>query len=129
MEDKTREASVIAYPCAACKFQRRKCGENCLLAPYFPPHDPHKFCIAHRVFGASNVLKILRDIPVESRKDAVTSMVYEAGARVQDPVYGCTGEVCRLQQQVSSLQSQLAATQEELVNTRAHLLSIATGFC
>ncbi|KAH9316595.1 hypothetical protein KI387_025222, partial [Taxus chinensis] len=119
MEHKTREASAIAYPCAACKTQRRKCGNKCLLAPYFPPHDPHKFSIAHRVFGAGNIVKNLRDIPAESREDAVTSMVYEATARVEDPVYGCTGAVCRLQKQVSSLQSQLATTQAELLNTKA----------
>ncbi|KAH9331220.1 hypothetical protein KI387_003328, partial [Taxus chinensis] len=60
MEDKRRQAFGIAYPCAACKFRRRKCGEKCLLAPHFPPHDTLKFCIAHRIFGASNILKILR---------------------------------------------------------------------
>ncbi|KAH9316594.1 hypothetical protein KI387_025221 [Taxus chinensis] len=128
MEHKKTEASAIAYPCAACKMQRRKCGNKCLLAPYFPPHDPQKFCIAHRVFGAGNIVKILRDIPVESREDAVSSMVYEARARVEDPVYGCTGAVCRLQKQVLSLQSQLANTQTELFNIKAFLFSRVTGF-
>ncbi|KAL0382620.1 UNVERIFIED_CONTAM: LOB domain-containing protein 1 [Sesamum calycinum] len=45
---------VILSPCAACKILRRRCVENCLLAPYFPPTDPLKFTTAHRVFGASN---------------------------------------------------------------------------
>ncbi|KAF2604321.1 hypothetical protein F2Q70_00028021 [Brassica cretica] len=43
-------------------------------------------------------------------------MVYEAGARMRDPVYGCTGAIYHLQRQVSELQAQLAKTQVELVS-------------
>ncbi|KAH9331248.1 hypothetical protein KI387_003356, partial [Taxus chinensis] len=81
----------FTFPCAACKILRRRCGEKCVLAPYFPPDIPHKFATAHRVFGASNIVKMLKDLPAERRADAVSSMVYEANARVQDPVYGCAG--------------------------------------
>ena len=31
-----------------------------MLAPYFPPTEPAKFTIAHRVFGASNIIKFLQ---------------------------------------------------------------------
>jgi hypothetical protein len=31
-----------------------------MFAPYFPPEDPHKFAIVHKVFGASNVSKMLQ---------------------------------------------------------------------
>ncbi|KAJ0538303.1 putative transcription factor AS2-LOB family [Helianthus annuus] len=51
---------VVVSPCAACKILRRRCTEKCMLAPYFPPTDPHKFTIAHRVFGASNIIKLLQ---------------------------------------------------------------------
>lgn len=51
---------VVLSPCAACKILRRRCIEKCMLAPYFPPTDPHKFTIAHRVFGASNIIKLLQ---------------------------------------------------------------------
>lgn len=46
-------------PCAACKLLRRKCAEECPFSPYFSPHEPHKFAAVHKVFGASNVSKML----------------------------------------------------------------------
>lgn len=47
-------------PCAACRMLRRKCDNNCLLAPYFPGDDVEKFAGVHRVFGASNVAKMIQ---------------------------------------------------------------------
>ncbi|MBA0739937.1 hypothetical protein Gogos_013162, partial [Gossypium gossypioides] len=52
--------AVVISPCAACKILRRRCADKCVLAPYFPPTDPAKFTIAHRVFGASNIIKFLQ---------------------------------------------------------------------
>lgn len=52
--------AVFVSPCAACKTLRRRCVERCVLAPYFPPSEPLKFTIAHRVFGASNIIKFLQ---------------------------------------------------------------------
>ncbi|XP_061354961.1 LOB domain-containing protein 1 isoform X2 [Gastrolobium bilobum] len=103
---------VVMSPCAACKILRRRCAEKCVLAPYFPPTEPAKFTTAHRVFGASNIIKFLQELPESQRADAVTSMVYEASARVRDPVYGCAGAICQLQKQVNELQAQLAKAQE-----------------
>lgn len=54
------QSAVVLSPCAACKILRRRCVEKCVLAPYFPPHDPLKFTTAHRVFGASNIIKFLQ---------------------------------------------------------------------
>ncbi|TKY57360.1 LOB domain-containing protein 4 [Spatholobus suberectus] len=45
-------------------------------------------------------------------------MVYEANARVRDPVYGCVGAISSLQQQVDGLQTQLALAQAEVVHIR-----------
>lgn len=46
-------------PCASCKLLRRRCTKDCIFAPFFPADDPHKFAIVHKVFGASNVSKML----------------------------------------------------------------------
>ncbi|XP_010910576.1 LOB domain-containing protein 1-like [Elaeis guineensis] len=119
--------SAVLSPCAACKILRRRCVEKCVLAPYFPPTEPLKFTTAHRVFGASNIIKSLQDLPESQRADAVSSMVYEANARIRDPVYGCAGAICQLQKQVSELQAQLARAQAELVNMQAqhaHLIAL-----
>ncbi|MCE3049613.1 LOB domain-containing protein 12 [Datura stramonium] len=102
-------------PCASCKLLRRRCAKDCIFAPYFPPEDPHKFAIVHKVFGASNVSKMLQELPIQQRADAVSSLVYEANARVRDPVYGCVGAISFLQNQVSQLQMQLAVAQAEIL--------------
>ncbi|XVE58977.1 hypothetical protein DITRI_Ditri05aG0007000 [Diplodiscus trichospermus] len=102
-------------PCASCKLLRRRCAKECIFAPYFPSDDPHKFAIVHKVFGASNVSKMLQELPVHQRVDAVSSLVYEANARVRDPVYGCVGAISYLQNQVSQLQMQLAVAQTEIL--------------
>ncbi|XP_050230401.1 LOB domain-containing protein 1-like [Mercurialis annua] len=118
---------VVISPCAACKILRRRCADKCVLAPYFPPTEPAKFTIAHRVFGASNIIKFLQELPESQRADAVSSMVYEASARIRDPVYGCAGAICHLQKQVNELQAQLAKSHAEVVNLQlqhANLISL-----
>lgn len=55
-----------ASPCAACKLLRRRCAQDCVFAPYFPADEPHKFANVHKVFGASNVNKMLQVITIHS---------------------------------------------------------------
>ncbi|GMI92027.1 PEACOCK 1 [Hibiscus trionum] len=102
-------------PCASCKLLRRRCAQDCIFAPYFPSDDPHRFAILHKVFGAKNVRKMLQEVPVAQRADAVSSLVYEANARVRDPVYGCVGAISYLQNQVSQLQMQLAVAHTQIL--------------
>ncbi|WOL06888.1 LOB domain-containing protein 1-like [Canna indica] len=112
----------IHTPCAACKILRRRCADKCVLAPYFPPTEPLKFATAHRIFGASNIIKLLQELPEIHRDDAVSSMVYEAGARIRDPVYGSAGAICQLQRRVDELQA-------ELLNLRAQQKSLLALIC
>nr|GMD14810.1 LOB domain-containing protein 4-like [Ipomoea batatas] len=95
-----------ASPCAACKLLRRRCSQDCVFAPYFPADEPHKFASVHK------------ELPEQWRGDAVNSMVYEANARVRDPVYGCVAAISSLQQQIELLQTQLAIAQAEMVHMR-----------
>ncbi|KAG2316970.1 hypothetical protein Bca52824_020092 [Brassica carinata] len=101
-------------PCSACKFLRRKCTRDCVFAPYFPPDQPKKFVCVHRAFGASNVAKLLSDLPSNQREDVVTSLVYEAETRFQDPVYGCVGLISLLQQRLKQLQQETDIARREL---------------
>ncbi|CAI0399520.1 unnamed protein product [Linum tenue] len=102
-------------PCAACKLLRRRCAEECPFSPYFSPHEPHKFAAVHKVFGASNVSKMLLEVPESQRADAANSLVYEANLRLRDPVYGCMGAISALQQQIQSLQLELNAVRAEIL--------------
>lgn len=54
-------------------------------------------------------------------------MVYEANARVRDPVYGCVGAISSLQQQVDVLQTQLALAQAEVVHMRMRQATSFSG--
>jgi Lateral organ boundaries (LOB) domain len=46
--------------CAACKHLRRRCAEDCILAPYFPATHPERFECVHKIFGAGNVARMLK---------------------------------------------------------------------
>ncbi|CAA0829569.1 LOB domain-containing protein 11 [Striga hermonthica] len=120
---------AILTPCAACKILRRRCADKCVLAPYFPPTEPLKFTIAHRVFGASNIIKLLQELPESQRADAVNSMVYEANARLRDPIYGCAGTICHLQKQICDLQAELAKAQAEILNMQCQNANLCDLIC
>lgn len=75
------------------------------------------------------ISRIFQELPEYQRADAVSSMVYEAQARIRDPVYGCTGAICQLQKQVSELQAQLAKAQAELVNMECQQANLIAIIC
>ncbi|KAI3719381.1 hypothetical protein L6452_20278 [Arctium lappa] len=107
-------------PCGACKFLRRKCVAECIFAPYFVSEQGvSHFAAVHKVFGASNVTKLLLHIPVNKRRDAVITICYEAQARLRDPVYGCVAQIVTLQQQVANLQAELSYFQAHLATLEA----------
>ncbi|PON42361.1 Zn(2)-C6 fungal-type DNA-binding domain containing protein [Parasponia andersonii] len=136
--------SRVHQPCAACRMLRRKCDRNCVLSPYFPSDEIEKFVGVHKVFGASNVIKMIQDTVVlissyinlntydqmveeEKRDDTVQAIVYEAKARLRDPIYGSAGTIFHLQRMVNELRSQLESTTAqvmELQEQRDRLLGI-----
>ncbi|KAL7107510.1 hypothetical protein ACP275_06G058900 [Erythranthe tilingii] len=102
-------------PCAACKLLRRRCAQECPFSPYFSPHEPHKFASVHKVFGASNVSKMLLEVHESQRADAANSLVYEANVRLRDPVYGCMGAISALHHQIEFLHAELNAVRNEIL--------------
>ncbi|XP_047963187.1 LOB domain-containing protein 29-like [Salvia hispanica] len=105
-------------PCGACKFLRRKCVRGCVFAPYFcHEQGAAHFAAIHKVFGASNVSKLLAHLPVSHRCEAAITIAYEAQARLQDPIYGCVSHIFALQHQVVNLQAQLASLKEQAAHS------------
>ncbi|XP_010485728.1 PREDICTED: LOB domain-containing protein 20 [Camelina sativa] len=121
----TTTGTGTASPCGACKFLRRKCVSGCIFAPHFgSDQGAARFAAVHKVFGASNVSKLLHHIPVNRRHDAVVTISYEAQARLSDPVYGCVSTILALQQQVASLQAELSVVQSQLINSRVAMANV-----
>nr|GMD66860.1 LOB domain-containing protein 16-like [Ipomoea batatas] len=118
-------ATGTSSPCGACKFLRRKCAADCIFAPYFRSEQlgAAKFAAIHKVFGASNVSKLLSNVPVHDRYEAALTIAYEAQARIKDPVYGCVAHIFALQQQVAYLQAQLLQVKGELAQSRLNVNS------
>ncbi|XP_057812862.2 LOB domain-containing protein 27 isoform X2 [Cryptomeria japonica] len=101
--------------CAACKYQRRKCSPDCPLAPYFPPDQPKQFLNVHKLFGVSNILRILRQVNDTQKSDAMKSIIYQANAREKDPVHGCFGIIVLLHAQVERLKEELEIVRSQLM--------------
>lgn len=100
--------------CAACKYQRRRCIKDCDLAPHFPADQPKMFQNAHRLYGVSNIMKILRQTHPEQKEEAMRSIIYESNMRAKFPVTGCMGII-------NQLNFQLQQALEELRYVRTHL--------
>lgn len=129
VQQRMQSSSTSTYnsPCAACKFLRRKCLPGCIFAPYFPPEEAQKFANVHKIFGASNVAKLLNEVPPHQRDDAVSSLAFEAAARVRDPVYGCVGAISFLQGQVERLQKELDAANADLIRYTGNAIDPAAA--
>nr|GMD59168.1 LOB domain-containing protein 24-like [Ipomoea batatas] len=108
--------------CAACKQLRRRCPSDCIFLPYFPPMDPQRFSFVHRIFGASNVAKMLQKVEEYERGDVAESLYYEARCRIQDPVYGCVGIITILHEQIYDFQCQLAKVEAKIQAVKAQQL-------
>ncbi|KAH0975630.1 hypothetical protein GBA52_017529 [Prunus armeniaca] len=106
--------------CAACKYQRRKCTPECPLAPFFPADQPKMFQNAHKLFGVSNIVKILKNLEPEMKFEAMRSIIYQANIRDKFPVYGCWEVIWQLQYQLLLAEEELQAVQAQLAMYRQH---------
>ncbi|XP_052171637.1 LOB domain-containing protein 22-like [Diospyros lotus] len=108
--------ATASQACAACKHQRRRCGPECLLAPYFPAHQQKQFLNVHRLFGVSNVTKVIKSLqqkPLE-QKNAVNSMIFQANVRASDPAGGCYRIIQDLKRQIERSEAELIAVLRQL---------------
>ncbi|XP_073114991.1 uncharacterized protein [Elaeis guineensis] len=118
-----RPSSATSQPatqaCAACKYQRRRCNPDCTLAPYFPADQQRQFLNAHRLFGVSNILKIIRDLDPVQRAEAMRSIIFQSNARAHDPVGGCYRIILELERQLEHDSAELALVLRQLAFCRS----------
>ncbi|KAG1346357.1 LOB domain-containing protein 11-like [Cocos nucifera] len=112
-------AQPATQACAACKYQRRKCNPDCTLAPYFPADQQRQFLNAHRLFGVSNIIKIIRDLDPIQRAEAMRSIIFQSNARAHDPVGGCYRIILELERQLEHDSAELALVLRQLAICRA----------
>ncbi|KAK4385400.1 LOB domain-containing protein 33 [Sesamum angolense] len=128
MKQKLENMTGLSSSCGACKFLRRRCNDECVFAPYFRYEQAAThFAAVHKVFGASNVSKLLLHLPAHSRSDAAITISYEALARVHDPIYGCVAHIFALQQQVASLEDEIEVIASQLVADLGVDVAISTA--
>ncbi|OVA14479.1 hypothetical protein BVC80_1037g13 [Macleaya cordata] len=108
MENKDGTAAAITtgarQACASCKHQRKKCAVDCVLHDFFPASKNADFQAVHRVFGVSNITKLLKSLRTsEERQKAIDSLVWEAQCRQRDPVSGSYGEFLKVFEELKLL--------------------------
>ncbi|KAL5559440.1 hypothetical protein UlMin_035651 [Ulmus minor] len=108
--------------CASCKYQRRKCRPDCLMAPYFPANPPgpgpDHFPNAHKLFGVRNIIKILKNVDPKYKSDTAVSIIYQSNARARDPVGGCRTIINHLQKEREKMEFELYRLRLEVQSCR-----------
>ncbi|PQM34615.1 LOB domain-containing protein 29-like [Prunus yedoensis var. nudiflora] len=69
------------------------------------------------VFGASRISKLLSHLPFSDHCGAAMTIVYEAHASLEDPIYGCVSQIFALQQHVVNFEAQLASLHDQVVQS------------
>ncbi|XP_052178706.1 LOB domain-containing protein 18-like [Diospyros lotus] len=101
--------------CGACVVLNRGCNSQCIFVPYFHCEDGiARFVTIRDVFTVKNVVNFLAPLLVSDRFWTSDTLIFEAQARLQDPVYGCVSHILALQQQVRELQAYRAYLQDLL---------------
>ncbi|KDP21035.1 hypothetical protein JCGZ_21506 [Jatropha curcas] len=103
------------HGCAACKHQRRKCNDNCLLKPCFGLERIEEFQAAQRVFGISNLNKMIKSLQAQDRHKAIESVIWEASIWKKDPINGPLGQYRKLEQENQFLKNQLIQQQQKQI--------------
>ncbi|KAL3511680.1 hypothetical protein ACH5RR_024397 [Cinchona calisaya] len=107
--------------CAACKYQRRKCAPDCILAPYFPHDRQRQFLNAHKLFGVSNITKIIRNLDQPEKDAAMRTIIFQSDVRATDPVGGCYRIIRQLQHQIDYTKAELDFVLHQIALCRAQV--------
>ncbi|KAJ4848086.1 hypothetical protein Tsubulata_026727 [Turnera subulata] len=117
----SRAGNGTTQACAACKYQRRKCAPDCILAPYFPHDRQRQFLNAHKLFGVSNITKIIKNLNPPEKDEAMRTIIFQSDVRASDPVGGCYRMIRELQRQIEYSKAELDLVLHQLAICRAQV--------
>ncbi|KAM7511055.1 hypothetical protein LguiB_009930 [Lonicera macranthoides] len=101
--------------CAACTYKRKRCQPWCEYAQIFQEVISRQdYRTIFTVFGVKNVADILQSIPQYQHLETLNSFLFEAKARVENPIKGCTALLASLEQKVEELQEWVTALEARL---------------
>ncbi|GAU22020.1 hypothetical protein TSUD_111600 [Trifolium subterraneum] len=115
----SRNGNGTTQACAACKYQRRKCGPTCILAPYFPHDRQKQFLNAHKLFGVGKITNMIKTVPPQLRDVTMATIMYQSDMRAMDPVGGCYRILQQLQSQYEFFEAELDLTRQHIALCRA----------
>ncbi|WJX69791.1 hypothetical protein P8452_53974 [Trifolium repens] len=115
----SRNGNGTTQACAACKYQRRKCGPTCILAPYFPHDRQQQFINAHKLFGVGKITNMIKNVPPQLRDTTMATIMFQSDMRAKDPVGGCYRYLQTLQSQYDFLEAELDLTRQHIAICRA----------
>ncbi|XP_012852620.1 PREDICTED: LOB domain-containing protein 7-like [Erythranthe guttata] len=107
-------ANVAQKACAACKHQRRKCDQNCVLAKYFPAEKSDDFENVYHLFGMQNTLKILKSVEEEEGDATIESLIMEAEMRLEHPVHGHFSVTRKLSIEIEKTETELEFVRKQI---------------
>lgn len=119
--------SGAGQACAACKYQRRKCEPDCVLAPYFPHDRQRQFLNAHKLFGVSNITKTIRHLDQPFKDEAMRTIIFQSDVRANDPVGGCYRIIRDLQRHIDYCKTELDIVLHQLAYCRAQAVAAAAA--
>ncbi|KAI8525584.1 hypothetical protein RHMOL_Rhmol13G0241900 [Rhododendron molle] len=117
------EGLMNRVACASCKHQRKRCQENCVMAPHFPQGLKGEFQAVHKIFGIANVTRVIKALDFAGQREAIRSFIWEAKAWTKHPVRGPYQEVDSLRDRIRSLEEEREQQEAVIQNMQRQLLS------
>ncbi|KAM7466573.1 hypothetical protein LguiB_014135 [Lonicera macranthoides] len=112
---KSMTSELNGSSCAACTYNRKRCQPWCEYAPIFRDVISRQdYRTIFTVFGVKNVADILQNIPQYQHLETLYSFLFEAKARIENPIKGCTALLASLEQKVGELQERVTALEARL---------------
>lgn len=75
---------------------------------------------AHKLFGVSKILNILKNLDPSQKPEAMRSIIYQSFIRDRYPVHGCVGVMNHLKYQIWQAEEELQAVYQQLEMYRQH---------